>query len=85
MLPPCSNVLKQHIIRINSQTLIWRKCLDNFMVLSQPWEIGWFINEETLEVKWITCNPPPEHVVFFWRGGGGGGRGVGVWNLFFNN
>ena len=55
------------------------------MVLSQPWEIGWFINEETLEVKWITCNPPPEHVVFFFLCGGGGGRGVGVWNLFFNN
>ena len=53
------------------------------MVLSQPWEIGWCINEETLDVKWITCNPPPEHV-FFWRGRGEG-RGVGVWNLFFNN
>ena len=32
------------------QTLIWRKCLDNFMVLSQPWEYGWCIYKEKLEV-----------------------------------
>ena len=55
----CSNVLKQHIIRVNYQTLIWRKCLDNFMVLNQPWETGWFIKEEKLDVKWMICNPPP--------------------------
>ena len=52
------------------------------MVLSQPWEIGWFINEETLEVKWITCNPPPEHVVFVWRGGGGRAWGGGLELIF---
>ena len=51
------------------------------MVLSQPWEIGWCINEETLDVKWITCNPPPEHVFFF---GEVGGKGVGwVFGTYF--
>ena len=64
MLPPCLNVLKQHIIRVNYQTLIWRKCLDNFMVLNQPWESGWYINEKKLDVKWMTCKPVPDEVVF---------------------
>ena len=65
MLPPCSNVLKQHIIRVNYQILIWRKCLDNFMALNQPWEYSWCINEEKLDVKWMTCNPAPDEVVLF--------------------
>ena len=64
MLPPCLNVLKQHIIRVNYQRLIWRKCLDNFMVLNQPWESGWYINEKKLDVKWMTCKPVPDEVVF---------------------
>ena len=34
MLPPCLNVLKEHISRVSYQTLIWRKCLDNVMVLN---------------------------------------------------
>ena len=40
------------------------KILDNFMVLNQPWKTDWCINEETLDMKWITCNTPPEEVVF---------------------
>ena len=65
MLPPCSNVLKQHIIRVNYQTSIWRKCLDNFMALNQLWESGWCINEEKFDVKWITWNLAPDEVVLF--------------------
>ena len=54
MLPPTSNVLKQHIIRVIYQTLIWNKCLDNFMMLNQPWESGWCVNEEILDVNFYS-------------------------------
>ena len=35
------------------------------MMLNQPWESGWCINEEKLDVKWMACNPAPEEVVVF--------------------
>ena len=35
------------------------------MVLNQPWEYDWCINEEQLDIKWMTCNPAPEDVGFF--------------------
>ena len=64
MLPTCSNVLKQYVIQVNYLMLICRKCLDNFMVLDQPWESGCCINEEKVDVKWMTRNPAPQEVVF---------------------
>ena len=65
MLLPCLNVLKEHISRVSYQTLIWRKCLDNVMVLNQPWENGWCMNEGKLDVKWMTDNPAPDEIGVF--------------------
>ena len=51
-----------HLSKLSNVNL--EKILDNFMVLNQPWKTDWCINEETLDMKWITCNTPPEEVVF---------------------
>ena len=60
MLPSCSEVLKQHIVRVNYQTLIWRECLDNLVVLKKQREYCWCINEKKLAMKWMACNPALE-------------------------
>jgi len=56
-LPPCLNVLEQHIKRVNYQTQIWRKCLEASVDPGNPAEHGWCIDENGLSIKWMTCNP----------------------------
>ena len=62
MLPPCRDVLKQHVMRSNYQTYVWRKSLEAFMSLNNPENYGWYINEEKMDVLWMTCNPAPDEV-----------------------
>ena len=50
-LPPCQNVLRQHMKRSNYQTYIWRKQLENFVSEDPPVNYGWFINNDQLETN----------------------------------
>ena len=49
-LPPCQNVLRQHMKRSNQQTYIWRKSLENFVSEDSPVNHGWFINNDQLDI-----------------------------------
>ena len=60
MLPPCLDVLKQHILRVNYQTSIWRKSLDQFMDINSPVDNGWCcMNDDKLDIQWMTSNSAP--------------------------
>jgi hypothetical protein len=61
-LPPCKDVLRQHSNRANYQTYIWRKSLEPFVVADSPENHGWCLNDDKLDILWMTCNPAPEEV-----------------------
>ena len=61
-LPPCTNVLEQHIKRVNFQTRIWRTSLQATVEPESPTENGWSIDNDGLSITWMTCNPAPEEV-----------------------
>ena len=61
-LPPCQNVLRQHMKRSNYQTYIWRKSRENFVSEDSPVNHGWFINNDQLDILWMTCKPAPDEV-----------------------
>ena len=61
-LPPCSNVLDQHIARSNYQSQIWRKATTSLISVSNPINHGWYMNNDLLDIKWMTCKPAPEEV-----------------------
>ena len=65
MLPLSLNVFKQKIVQVDYQTLTWRQCLENFIVVKQPREYGLCIYEEKIDIKWIFCEPAPEQVAVF--------------------
>ncbi|XP_066925450.1 uncharacterized protein [Clytia hemisphaerica] len=62
-LPPCLNVLSQHIKRANYQAKIWRMCLNPLVERCDPSEHGWGIDDGGLFVKWMTCNPALDEVL----------------------
>ena len=65
-LPPCSNVLKQHIRRVNYQARIWRLCFETDVEQGNPAEHGWNIDDNGLSIAWMTCNPAPEEVYVYY-------------------
>ena len=76
MLPPCFNVLIQHVRRANYQARIWHKSLERNALIGSPEDNGWTIKDDKLDILWMTCNPAPDevnrnyyiNVVFFLRG-----------------
>ena len=62
MLPPCHDVLIQHIKRVSYQTHIWQRSLDQFIRVDSPVGNGWFMDDSRLDIKWMTCNPVPDEV-----------------------
>ena len=63
-LPPCQNVLRQHIKRANYQARIWRMCLDPWIDRCDPSDHGWGVDDGGLFVNWMTCNPALAEVIF---------------------
>ena len=59
MLSRCSNVLTQHVRRVNYQSRIWHQCL--VPSIGTPDGNGWCINGDKLDVLW-TCYPAPDKV-----------------------
>ena len=60
MLPPCHNLLTQHSMRASSQTYIWRRCFNPIIDADEPVNCGWLMNDDILNVQWMTCNPAPD-------------------------
>ena len=57
MLPPCHDVLIQHIKRVSYQTHIWQRSLDQFIRVDSPVGNGWFMDDSRLDIQWMTCYP----------------------------
>ena len=64
VLPPCWNTLKQHIKRVNYQTRILRKCSQVWVEEDSPLCHRWCMEDEKLDIEWMTCIPAPEEAPF---------------------
>ena len=64
LLPPCHNVLTQRSMRASYQTYIWRQCFNPMIDVDEPVNYGWCMNDDTLDVQWMTCNPTPDEVTY---------------------
>lgn len=40
-LPPCEDCLRQHSLRANYQTAIWKRCLEIFPEVPEPEDHAW--------------------------------------------
>lgn len=61
-LPPCLNVLEQHIKRVNFQARKWKMCLELTVETGNPSENGWTVGDKGLSITWMTCNSAPDEV-----------------------
>ena len=66
-LPPCQSSLKQHCLRANYQSKIWRDCIADEFFVPPPEGHGWTITDGEINIKWMDCKPAPGKVslVFF--------------------
>jgi hypothetical protein len=64
-LPPNKDCLYHHIRRVNYQTLIWKKSLDAVINAPDPAEHGWVINNDEIELKWMSIDAAPEELLQF--------------------
>ena len=64
LLPPCHNVFTQHSMRASYQTYIWRQCFNPMIDADQAGNYGWCMNDDTLDVQWMICNPAPDEVTY---------------------
>ena len=55
-LPPYQNFLRQHM-----KIYVWQK-LENFVSQDSPVNHGLFINNDQLDILWMTCKPAPHEV-----------------------
>ena len=62
-LPPCENVLHQHLRRANYQAWIWRNDMVPQMNVDEPIDHGWHSNQGLLDIEWMACKPAPEEVI----------------------
>ena len=64
-LPPNKDCLYHHIRRVNYQTLIWKKSFDAVINAPDPAEHGWVINNDEIELKWMSIDAAPEELLQF--------------------
>ena len=64
ILPPCFSSLKQHILRSNYQTKIWRLPLVSNPEIPSPDVHGWYFDERgELAIRWMDCRPAPDEIL----------------------
>ena len=66
-LPPCEDSLRQHALRANYQSAVWRRSLIPCPDVPRPQDgHGWYIEEGgQLDVQWITGTPAPQAILEF--------------------
>lgn len=63
-LPPCADCLRQHILRANFQTAIWRRSLDQRPYTLNPTDgHGWKVDTGNIALLWMTGRPAPQSVL----------------------
>ena len=60
----CHNVLTQHSMQASYQTYLWRQCFNPMIDADEPVNYGWYKNDDTLDMQWMTCNPAPDEVTY---------------------
>ena len=58
-LPPSQDALKQHTMRANYQAAVWRLALVANPNVPSPENHRWIIQDETLELNWMSLPPAP--------------------------
>jgi hypothetical protein len=62
-LPPCMAALRQHCLRANYQTCIWRLCQEQTPFIPSPSDYGWVFDKDGLiGINWMDCQPAPDEV-----------------------
>ena len=65
-LPPCMAALRQHCLRANYQTCIWRLCEEHTPDIPSPADHGWVFDEDGLiGINWMDCQPAPDEVCIY--------------------
>ena len=64
LLPPRHNLLTQDSMRASYQTYIWQQCFNPMTDVDEPLNYGWYMNDDTLHVQWMACNPAPDEVTY---------------------
>ena len=55
--------LRQHCLKANYQTCIWRLCQEQTPITPSPVDHGWVFDEDGLiGINWMNCQPAPEEV-----------------------
>ena len=65
-LPPCASTLRQHCLRANYQSAIWRRSLVAKPTTPCPDGHGWKLLETgELDIEWIVDEPAPQSILTF--------------------
>ncbi len=62
-LPPCKDSLFMHACRANYQTAIWKTCLQTCLIIPDPTNHGWSVDEDTFGIHWMQSPPAPDMVL----------------------
>ena len=63
VLPTCQNELKQHMLRANYQSAVWRRALESNPIYPSIENHGWKMTTERIEIQSMTCRPAPDEVL----------------------
>ena len=62
-LPRCHHCLQKHIDRANYQSLIWKRCFDQWPPVSKANKNVWKLDGDTLAINWMTISPVPDSIL----------------------
>ena len=46
------------------QTYIWQQGFNPMIDVDEPVNYGWYMNNDTLDVQWMTCSPASDEVTY---------------------
>ena len=65
-LPPCMAALRQHFLRANYQTRVWRLCREQTPTIPSPTDHDWVFDEDgIIGINWMDCQPAPDEVCMY--------------------
>jgi hypothetical protein len=64
-LPPCKDALFLHIMRVNYQCAFYTNALDRYIDAPSANDHGWVINDNKINIRWITREEAPPSLLKF--------------------
>ena len=65
LLPPCRDVLKQHVLRVNFISRIWKLATEPKPEIPSPDTHGWKIKKNKLSIHWMNIQPAQIEILEF--------------------